>query len=140
MVFVLGFSNQKSTTPNSYYQVYLDGSILGTISSKRELQDYIRNQASVIRENVLDYEKKLNAIKDVNDTISKTSEALIGEDYNAFLSFNNTDKVNYLIKNKDKCKISDLKLNSLKLYLDQTYLLFFTNGNLIIISFTHSIM
>ena len=119
MVFVLGFSNQKSTTPNSYYQVYLDGSILGTISSKRELQDYIRNQASVIRENVLDYEKKLNAIKDVNDTISKTSETLIGEDYNAFLSFNNTDKVNYLIKNKDKCKISDLKLNSLKLYLDQ---------------------
>ena len=90
MVFVLGFSNQKSTTPNSYYQVYLDGSILGTISSKRELQDYIRNQASVIRENVLDYEKKLNAIKDVNDTISKTSETLIGEDYNAFLSFNNT--------------------------------------------------
>ena len=38
---VLGFSNKKNVTPSTYYQVYLEGKLLGTISSKTELENYI---------------------------------------------------------------------------------------------------
>lgn len=40
-ICVLGFSNKKNVTPSTHYQVYLEGKLLGTISSKTELEDYI---------------------------------------------------------------------------------------------------
>ena len=40
-VFVLGFSYKNSPEPNNYYEVYLNDDDLGTIKSKKELEDYI---------------------------------------------------------------------------------------------------
>ena len=51
-VFVLGFSYNTPTQPYSFYQVYLDGELLGMIDSKTELEEYINNQGTIIKENV----------------------------------------------------------------------------------------
>ena len=41
LVFVLGFGYKNSPQPNSYYEVYLNDELLGTVKSKNELEDYI---------------------------------------------------------------------------------------------------
>lgn len=116
LVLLLGFSTQKSKTPNSYYQVYLDGEQLGTIKSKNDLENYIDNQADDIRDNVKKYEKELSAINDVNEIIESIKQDVIGDDFEEFQTMSQEDKIDYLIKNKDKCNISDLKYSSVKLY------------------------
>lgn len=40
-IFVLGFNYKSGEQPNTYYQVYLDNEILGTIKSKKDLEKYI---------------------------------------------------------------------------------------------------
>ena len=40
-ICVLGFDYKKATEPNYYYQVYLDGNLLGTIDSEKALAKYI---------------------------------------------------------------------------------------------------
>ncbi len=40
-VCILGFQSKKTTIPNNYYQVFLDGKLLGTIADKNELDNYI---------------------------------------------------------------------------------------------------
>lgn len=110
-ILFLGFSNRKSKNPNSYYQVYLDGEQLGTIKSKRELETYIDSQADIIRDNVRDYETKLEAIDDTKEVIDS-----IGDE--SFKELNNKDKISYLINNKSKLNISDTKYDSIKIYSD----------------------
>lgn len=115
-IFLLGFSTEKSKEPNSYYQVYLDGKTLGNIKSKKDLERYIDSQANTIRDNVKNYSIKLNLINDTNEVISSIDESKIGEDYSKFQQMNIENKVSYLIKNKEKCKISDVKYTSIKTY------------------------
>ena len=78
MILFLGFSNKKSRIPNTVYQVCLDGEQLGMIKSKRELEKYIDSQADVIRENVREYEKKINAIDDFNEIVNSVNDSVIG--------------------------------------------------------------
>ncbi len=40
-ICALGFSYKKNVIPNNYYKVYLDDKLLGTVTSKEELEDYI---------------------------------------------------------------------------------------------------
>ncbi len=40
-LFVCGFGYNKNVTPNTFYQVYLDDQLLGTVKSKKALEDYI---------------------------------------------------------------------------------------------------
>ena len=108
-ILLLGFSNRKSKNPNSYYQVYLDGEQLGTIKSKRELETYIDSQADIIRDNVRDYETKIEAINDTKEVIESISDE-------SFKAMNNKDKISYLINNKSKLNISDTKYDSIKIY------------------------
>lgn len=49
-IFLLGFSVNSAKEPNTYYQVYLDGEILGTIYSKQKLDDYIDQKGEAIKE------------------------------------------------------------------------------------------
>ncbi len=45
-----GFSNKRNSQPNTYYQVTLDGELIGTINSKTELEKYISNTEKYIKE------------------------------------------------------------------------------------------
>ena len=111
-VFMLGFSYEHPTQPYTFYQVYLDGELLGTIDSKQELEDYIDNQGSIIKSNVSEYQKKLEIIDAVDETISSVS---IDE-------FNNLDKlsqVNYIINHKNELNVSDIKTEQLNKYVSE---------------------
>ena len=46
----LGFSTKRNYQPNTYYQVTLDGELVGTIASKKELEKYISNTEKYIKE------------------------------------------------------------------------------------------
>lgn len=45
-----GFSNERNDQPQTYYQVYLDGELLGNIESKESLEKYISNTQKYIKE------------------------------------------------------------------------------------------
>lgn len=50
VVFLLGFQNKNTDEPNTYYQVYLDDQVLGTIKSKNKLEKYIDKKGEYIKE------------------------------------------------------------------------------------------
>lgn len=108
-VFVLGFSYETSTQPYTYYQVYLNGEVLGMIESKKELEDYINNQGNIIKENVLDYQKKIDIIDITEEALSNVSTDNLSK----------LDKINYIINNQNELNISNIKVDNLKKYLKE---------------------
>lgn len=50
VIFLLGFQSKNSEAPNTYYQVYLDDQVLGTIKSKKKLEKYIDQKGNYIKE------------------------------------------------------------------------------------------
>lgn len=56
IVFLLGFSYKQRQEPNTFYKVYLKGEVIGVISSKQELEEYIDKQNE-------EYKKKYNVSK-----------------------------------------------------------------------------
>lgn len=113
-IFLLGFSYETPTQPYTFYQVYLNGELLGTIDSKKELEEYINNQGSIIRENVQDYQKKLEVI----DTVDELLISVSNDEYNGL---SKKDKVSYLLNHKEELKISDIKTDNLNKYLKEEY-------------------
>ena len=109
-VFFLGFTDKNQRQPVTLYQVYLDGELLGTIDSKVELEDYINNQGTNIKENVKEFQKKLDIIDTVNEILLNIEV----EDLNNKTTL---EKVKYLINNKANFDISDIKLDSLNAYV-----------------------
>ena len=106
IIFLFGFNHKDNKQPNTLYRVYLDQELIGTIESREDLEDYINNQANVIRENLKKYTLRVESIE-------------------TFLSYNNvpdiqnyedSEKVNYLIANKDALNISETDLEDLKFY------------------------
>ncbi len=110
-VFFLGFSYKTSTQPYTFYQVYLDGELLGMIKSKSELEEYINNQGNAIKENVQDYQKKTEIIEIVEDLLPTVTS----EEYN---NLSKKGKIEYLINHQDELNISNLKKDSLKKYIE----------------------
>ena len=114
-VFFLGFSYESSTQPYTFYQVYLNGEVLGMIDSKKELEDYINNQGNIIKENVLEYQKKI-------DIIDITEEALNSISNDNYNNLSKLDKINYLINNQKDLNISNIKVDNLKKYLSEEFI------------------
>ena len=106
VIFLFGFDFKDNKQPNTLYKVYLDKEFIGTIKSREELEDYINNQANVIRENFKKYSLRINAI----EKFKKYSNA--GEIY----AYENSEKANYLISNKDLLNISESDIEDLKFY------------------------
>lgn len=109
IVFLLGFDYKDNRQPNALYKVYLDEELIGTIDSREELDNYINNQANVIRDNLKDYQLKIEAI----ETFSKYSN--VGEINN----YQKSDKVGYLIANKDVININESDIENLKFYQNE---------------------
>jgi len=106
IIFLFGFDHKDNKEPSVLYRVYLDKELIGTIESRKELEDYINNQASVIRDNIRKYTLKIEAI----ETFLKYS------DIDQIKNYNNNEKVNYLISNKKTFNISESDLEDLKFY------------------------
>lgn len=111
-VFLLGFSHEAPTQPYILYQVYLNGELLGTIESKTELEEYINNQGSIIKENVLEYQKKIELIDAVNDVLQNFNNEQLD-------SMTKVDKINYLVEHQKELNISNIKIDQLNTYIEQ---------------------
>lgn len=109
VVFLCGFNYKTNKQPRTYYKVYLDNELMGMIESKEELEDYINNQAEVIRENIKDYSLKLDAIDTFNNYYSTV----------ALENYSNIDKVNYLISNRNEYNLTDLDIENLNFYISE---------------------
>lgn len=48
-LFLVGFSKNNAKNPLTGYQVYLDGKLLGTISSEEKFKEYINEEQSIIK-------------------------------------------------------------------------------------------
>lgn len=111
-VFFLGFSYKTSTQPYTFYQVYLDGELLGMIESKKELEDYINNQGNIIKENVKTYQEKIELIDIVEELLPSVSN----DEYN---NLSLQEKIKYLISHQNELNISNIKKDNLKKYLEE---------------------
>lgn len=112
-IFWLGFGYRKGEEPNTYYQVYLDGELIGTISSKKKLEKYIDAQNEYIKnkynvdtvyspngleiEKVISYNEKLNTIEEVYETIQEKKSFTI-KGYQMTIKDEETSNSFYAIK------------------------------------------
>lgn len=86
-VFWLGFDYKEIEEPNTFYQVFLDGELIGTITSKKKLLKYIDNQNESIKneygvsnvyspkglkiEKIIKYDSKTDKISDIYEQIKE---------------------------------------------------------------------
>ena len=106
VLIILGFKMSKSSQPNTYYQVYLDGNVIGMIKSKEKLEKYINEQGNLIKNEVLEYQDKVKIIDDVDAILNNYYlDAVINlEVYkNAYISLkNSTDEDKNLLISKEE--------------------------------------
>lgn len=85
VVIFLGFSTKRNYQPRTYYQVTLDGELVGNITSKRELERYISNTEKYIKEKfnidevyapngleikkIVSYNEKIMSVSDIYNLI-----------------------------------------------------------------------
>lgn len=86
-VFWLGFDYKEIEEPNTFYQVFLDGELIGTITSEKKLLKYIDNQNESIKneygvsnvyspkglkiEKIIKYDSKTDKISDIYEQIKE---------------------------------------------------------------------
>ena len=87
IVFLLGFNTKTNLEPKYLYQVYLDDQVLGVINSKTELEEYIDNQGSTLKEKynvdkvyapegleirkIITYDNHIDKVEDVYEKLSE---------------------------------------------------------------------
>lgn len=147
--FLLGFNFNTTKEPNSYYQVYLDNEILGTVTSKKELEDYINKKGDSIKqkyqvENVYapnglqikkinTFNNKLSKIEDIYSKIEEKSPFTIHGYVFNIKKENETIKV--YVTSPDIFKDAVMEMiytfvgkNSYQAYLDGTQLKIVSTG------------
>ena len=108
VIFLFGFNYENNKQPYTYYRVYLDNEYIGMIESKEELEDYINNQANVIRDNLKDYSFKIDAIDTVQKYISRVE---------ADIPLNN--KIEVLLANQHTYNLTDIDIENIRLYKNE---------------------
>ena len=93
LVFGLGFTSYQREVPNKVYQVYIDGEVVGTISSKESFENYINQKEEMIKKkyginkvympngvtikSVTTYNSKINTNEEVYQRIVKLKQFTI---------------------------------------------------------------
>lgn len=106
VIFLLGFNYKGNYQPNILYNVYLNKELIGMIDSREALEEYMNNQADVIRDNIKKYSFKIEAI----DTFSKF------ERLTELSNYSKDEKVKYLLANKTSFDISETEIDNLKIF------------------------
>ena len=86
-MFLLGFDYNSNIEPNVYYQVYLDDKLLGTIKSKKKLEEYIDERGKYYKnkynvdtvyapngleiKKILTYHDEVSSVRDIYKKIEK---------------------------------------------------------------------
>ena len=111
------FSNKKNVTPSTYYQVYLEGKLLGTISSKTELENYIDRNGEYYKKKY--HVSKVYAPESLQIKKNYTYSGDVTSVQNIYKKIKKKDTFTikgyqFVIKHKDdKDKIKNIKINVL---------------------------
>ena len=86
LVIYLGLFNKRSSEPHVYYNVYLKSELIGTVESKKELEDYIDKKGSEIKKKYkvdiiyapteleiiksVSFKEKVNSVSEIYDKIN----------------------------------------------------------------------
>lgn len=130
-IFLLGFKTENNVQPNAYYEVYLEGKLLGMIESEEELNKYIQKQGNKIKENVREYQIKLEYINAFNN-LSKDMENISNkEKAEQLLSLKtlsdiDTETLNNYIENK-LYELNDEEISEMTDYVDKNKIYLSTN-------------
>ncbi len=89
-IFACGFGYSKNTTPNTFYQIYLNDELLGIVKSKKALEDYIDKNGEyykrkfgvskiyspkgLIIKKINTYSNKVDSISSIYKKISKKAD------------------------------------------------------------------
>lgn len=152
LVLVVGFNHRINVEPKTYYQVYLDDQIIGTINSKKALEKYIDDQGSYYKEKygvdkiyapegieirkITTYSNKTDSIEDVYKKISKLKPFTIkgyqflikGEEENIVVYTTKEDIFKTAVENTLKSFVGDdtyeayIEDNQLKIETVGTYI------------------
>ncbi|MBR3198779.1 MAG: peptidoglycan DD-metalloendopeptidase family protein [Bacilli bacterium] len=92
-VFTCGFGYSKNTTPNTFYQIYLNEDLLGVVKSKKALEDYIDKNGEyykrkfgvskiyspkgLIVKKINTYNNKVDSVSSIYKKISKKADFTI---------------------------------------------------------------
>lgn len=127
IIFLFGFQFSSKKEPNIYYKVYLEDELIGTIESREELEDYINSQASVIRDNIREYTKKIDAYNTYKELVSKNNlsdssnivnaQTLLSNQKQYNLSNFDMDNLNYYLSN-EIYNLSSYTLKEMQEYVD----------------------
>ena len=115
-VFALGYDyNHAKSEPNTYYQVYLEKEVLGTIKSKKELEkyidkkgDYYKKKYSVSKiyepngleiKKVTTYKKETTSVKRIYEEIEKRAPFTV-KGYQITIKKNDQKRKIYVTKEK----------------------------------------
>lgn len=109
-IFWLGFDYRKNDEPNTYYQVFLDGDLIGTVSSKNKLEKYIDAQNEYLKkkynvdtvyspngleiEKIVTYSNNTNKISDIYEKIKEKKPFTI-KGYQLKYKINDEEKIIY---------------------------------------------
>jgi murein DD-endopeptidase MepM/ murein hydrolase activator NlpD len=151
-VFLLGFDYRKVQEPNTYYQVYLDEKVIGTIKSKEELEKYIDRRGEFIKDTyeidevyapqgleirrITTFSDELDDVEKVYKLIEKERPFTISGYQFTLRSEDDTKKINVLDKKVfDDAIISTYKTfvgeNRYKSYADKSQPTITTTGKVI---------
>lgn len=132
VIFLLGFKTSPNAQPNVYYEVYLEGELLGMIESDTELNKYIQKQGERIKKNVRDYQSKLELI----NTFSKLkgSQDKNGSNKDLAMSFVGNRELPSIDREAIKeyldeqlYNLSDLEISQMREYVDKNEIYLSTN-------------
>ena len=108
VIILIIFSSKinKSIGPNTYYQVYLDGDVIGIIKSKEKLESYINKQGKLIKEQVLKYQGVVENIDEVDSILEShytDNIVLLNQYKEAYRYINdNTDDNHKILTSEDE--------------------------------------
>ena len=107
VLIVFGLKINKNIKPNTYYQVYLDGNVIGTIKSKEKLEKYINEQGKLIKDQVLKYQA---ITKNIDDFDSILNNYYLDSCNQLNLYKNAYDYLNYYVDDEYNIEVSQDEL------------------------------
>lgn len=126
--------NSPYKQPNEYYQVYIDGNYIGTITSEAELKKYINIQTDTIRENIRIYKLRIDAINSFDNLSVKTDkDSKKDAVYDLLnrrneLELTNEDVVNLeLYKSESLYELSETDITDMRDYVEKNDIYLHTN-------------
>lgn len=134
LVIALEFKKDIKIMPNYLYRVYLDEQVLGTIKDKNELEEYIDNEGSYIKEQykvdkvyapnglqikrIITYDKNVDSVKSVYDKLTKLKHFTI-QGYQFTIRRDDSEgvKQEYVVYTTNKEIFEKAVKNTLKAYV-----------------------